>query len=144
MAETQISFYVLSTAGMQERYRFACKLIETAYRKGSFCYVQTDSPQQSHTIDELLWTYRQNSFIPHQIYQNELPQFPNTVLIGHQPAPAQWQTTILNLANQPPVDLSNTERLLEILDNDEQIKAMGRERFRQYKRLGIEPITHHI
>lgn len=144
MAETQISFYVLSTAGMQERYRFACKLIETAYRKGSFCYVQTDSPQQSHTLDELLWTYRPNSFVPHQIYQGELPQFPNTVLIGHQLAPAQWQKVILNLSSTPPIDLTNTEKLLEILDNDEQIKAMGRERFRHYKRLGIEPITHHI
>lgn len=140
----EISFYVLSSAGMQERYRFACKLIETAYRKGSFCYVQTDSPQQSHTLDELLWTYRQNSFIPHQIYQGELPQFPNTVLIGHQPAPLQWQKVILNLSSNPPVDLTNTEKLLEILDNDEQIKDLGRQRFRYYKQLGIEPITHKI
>lgn len=140
----EVSFYVLSTAGLQERYRFACKLIETAYRKGSFCYVQTDSPQQSHTLDELLWTFRQNSFIPHQIYQGELPQFPNTVLIGNQPAPTQWQKVILNLSSVVPVDLNNTEKLLEILDNDEQIKALGRERFRHYKRLGIEPQTHHI
>lgn len=140
----EVRFYVLSTAGMQERLRYACKIIQTAYRKGSFCYVLTDSPQQSHTLDELLWTFSPNSFIPHQMYQDELPQFPNTVLIGHQPAPAQWQKVILNLSSNPPADLTNTERLLEILDNDEQIKVLGRERFRHYKRLGIEPITHHI
>jgi DNA polymerase-3 subunit chi len=140
----EISFYVLSSTGMQERYRFACKLIEKAYRCGSFCYVLTDTPQQSHTLDELLWTFRPNSFIPHQIYEGEMPQFPNTVLISHHPAPAQWQKVILNLSSQPPVDLNQTEKVLEILNNDESIKAIGRQRYRYYKQLGFEPITHHI
>lgn len=140
----EVSFYVLSSTGMQERYRFACKLIEKAYRSGCFCYVQTDSPQHSHTLDELLWTFRPNSFIPHQIYQGETPEFPNTVLIGNQPAPGQWQKTILNLASNPPADLSNTERLLEILDNNEQLKEMGRQRYRYYKQLGLSLQTHHI
>ena len=134
----EVSFYVLSTAGMQERFRYACKIIQTAYRKGSFCYVQTDSPQQSHTLDEMLWTFSPNSFIPHQIYQDELPQFPNTVLIGHQPAPAQWQKVILNLSSVVPVDLNNTEKLLEILDNDEQIKIPARQRYRHYQQLGFK------
>jgi DNA polymerase-3 subunit chi len=140
----EISFYILSTTGMQERYRFACKLIETAYRKGSFCYVLTDSPQQSHTLDELLWTFRPNSFIPHEIYQGETPQFPNTVLIGHQVAPAQWQKVILNLATHPLSDLSNTERVLEVLDNNESLKQLGRQRYRYYQQLGLSLQTHHI
>lgn len=140
----EISFYILSTTGMQERYRFACKLIEKAYRSGSFCYVQTESPQQSHTLDELLWTFRPNSFVPHQIYQGELPEFPNTVLIGHQAAPVQWQKVILNLASNPPIDLTNTEKLLEILDNDEQVKMLGRQRYRYYQQLGLQLQTHNI
>ena len=133
----EISFYILSTTGVQERYRFACKLIEKAYRSGYFCYVQTESEQQSHTLDELLWTFRPNSFIPHQIYLGELPEFPNTVLIGSQPAPAQWQKVILNLATYPLSDLSNTERVLEVLDNNEQLKELARNRYRHYKRLSF-------
>lgn len=140
----EVSFYVLSSTGMQERYRFACKLIEKAYRSGCFCYVLTDSEQHSHTLDELLWTFRPNSFIPHQIYQGEIPQFPNTVLIGSQPAPAAWQKIILNLAANPPGDLTHTERVLEILDNNEQLKQLGRQRYRYYKQLGINPVTHTI
>ena len=140
----EISFYILSSTGMHERYRFACKLIEKAYRSGSFCYVLTDTEAHSHTLDELLWTFRPNSFIPHQIYQGEMPQFSNTVLIGNQPAPLQWQKIILNLASNPLADLSNTEKVLEILDNDEQIKTLGRQRYRYYKQLGIELITHNI
>lgn len=140
----EVSFYILATAGMQTRFQFACKLIEKAYRSGSFCYVLTDSEQNNHTLDELLWIFRPTSFVPHQIYQGEMPKFSNTVLIGHQPAPLQWQKIILNLSSNPPTDLSNTEKVLEILDNDEQIKVIGRQRFRYYKKLGIEPITHKI
>lgn len=140
----EISFYILSTSSVQERYRFACKLIEKAYRSGSFCYVQTDSPQQSQTMDELLWTFRPNSFIPHQIYNNETPQFPNTVLIGNQAAPAQWQKVILNLSANLPADLNSAEKVLEILDNNEQLKQLGRQRYRYYQQLGVEPQTHHI
>lgn len=140
----EVSFYLLASTGMQERYRYACKLIEKAYRSGCFCYVLTDSEQQSHTLDELLWTFRPNSFIPHEIYLGQLPEFANTILIGSQPAPAQWQKLILNLAANPPADLTNTERVLEILDNNESLKQLGRQRYRYYQQLGLNLQTHHI
>ena len=69
----EISFYILPSESTQERYMFACKLIEKAYRSGHFCYVLTDNAEQSQKIDDLLWTFRAGSFIPHQIYTGELP-----------------------------------------------------------------------
>jgi DNA polymerase III subunit chi len=141
---TDVSFYLLQTTGMQDRYRYACKLIEKAYRTGCFCYVLTDSPQQSQTLDDLLWTFRPTSFVPHEIYHGMIPEFANTVLIGHYPAPAQWQKVILNLAAHPPTDLSHTERLLEILDNNESLKQLGRQRYRHYQQLGLSLKTHHV
>jgi len=69
----EVSFYILPTESLDDRYLFACKLIEKAYRSGSFCYVLTDSAEQSRIIDDLLWTFRAGSFIPHQIYTGEPP-----------------------------------------------------------------------
>jgi DNA polymerase-3 subunit chi len=69
----EVSFYILPTESLADRYLFACKLIEKAYRSGSFCYVLTDSAEQSRIIDDLLWTFRAGSFIPHQIYTGEPP-----------------------------------------------------------------------
>ncbi|MGR9012177.1 MAG: DNA polymerase III subunit chi [Gammaproteobacteria bacterium] len=69
----EVSFYILPTESLEDRYLFACKLIEKAYRSGSYCYVLTDSAEQSRLIDDLLWTFRAGSFIPHQIYTGELP-----------------------------------------------------------------------
>ena len=69
----EVSFYILPSESQEERYLFACKLIEKAYRSGHFCYVLTDDAEQSQILDDLLWTFRAGSFIPHQVYTGELP-----------------------------------------------------------------------
>lgn len=134
-----ISFYILPTQSQQERYLFACKLIEKAYRSGCFCYVLTDSAGQSQQLDNLLWTFRAGSFIPHQLYTGDIPAT-EQVLIGSLPAPAQWQKTVINLSSQ----CANAERVLEILDNSEATKAVGRERYRHYKEAGHNLTTHKM
>lgn len=140
----EISFYVLATESTEERYQFACKLIEKAYRSGAFAYVLTDSSEQSRLIDELLWTFRAGSFIPHQVYKGELPDIENTVLIGSNNPPEKWQKTVINLSSKIPQDFQQTERILEILDNSEETKAWGRQRYRQYQQAGIEIVTHKL
>jgi DNA polymerase-3 subunit chi len=135
----EISFYILPTQSQQERLLFACKLIEKAYRSGCFCYVLTDTAGQSQQIDNLLWTFRAGSFIPHQLYTGDLPET-EQVLIGSLPAPAQRQKTVINLSSH----CANAERVLEILDNSEATKAVGRERYRHYKEAGHNLTTHKI
>lgn len=140
----EISFYVLPTESTQERHLFACKLIEKAYRSGSFAYVLTDSLEQSQLIDDLLWTFRAGSFIPHQVHTGEQPAVENVVLIGSINPPEHWQKTVINLSSQCPQDFQNAERILEILDNGEETKAWGRQRYRQYQQAGIKPVYHDM
>jgi DNA polymerase-3 subunit chi len=155
----EVSFYILPTESLDDRYLFACKLIEKAYRSGSFCYVLTDSAEQSKIIDDLLWTFRAGSFIPHQIYTGELPDIARdgvyaagspgasaatekVILIGSLNAPEHWQKVLFNLSSHYPDVSPKTERILEILDNSETTKAAGRDRYRQYQQSGIKVITH--
>ncbi|MDO9268379.1 MAG: DNA polymerase III subunit chi [Methylobacter sp.] len=138
----EVSFYILPSESLQDRYFFACKLIEKAYRSGSFCYVLTDSAEQSQIIDDLLWTFRPGSFIPHQIYTGELPELEKVILIGSLNAPEHWQKVLFNLSSRYPAVGSQTERILEILDNSETTKEAGRNRYRQYQQSGMTVTTH--
>ena len=140
----EVSFYILSSVSQQERYEFACKLIEKAYRNKHFCYVYTDTQQQSEQLDNQLWTFRPNSFIPHQIYEGTLPDFEQTTLIGTETAPDNWQNLILNLSSKYPENILNSKRVLEILDNNEQVKHQGRQRYQQYNQAGFDITTHKI
>jgi DNA polymerase-3 subunit chi len=138
----EVSFYILPTESLDDRYLFACKLIEKAYRSGSFCYVLTNSTEQSRIIDDLLWTFRAGSFIPHQIYTGELPEIEQVILIGSLNAPEHWQKVLFNLSSHYPDVGPQTGRILEILDNSETTKAAGRDRYRRYQQSGIKVITH--
>lgn len=139
-----VSFYILPSESLEERYQFACKLIEKAYRSGSYCYVLTDDAEQSQIIDDLLWTFRAGSFIPHQIYSGEPPDTEKVVLIGTLEAPENWQKTVFNLSSRYPHLTAQTGRILEILDNSETTKAAGRNRYRQYRQSGINITTHKM
>ena len=140
----EVSFYILSSVLLQERYLFACKLIEKAYRSGQFCYILTDNDEQSQLLDDLLWTFRAGSFIPHEIYTGLAPSTDKVVLIGTIKAPEQWQLLLFNLSSKYPEELSKTKRVLEILDNCEVTKAAARNRYRQYQQAGMSVTTHNI
>ncbi|MDO9424811.1 MAG: DNA polymerase III subunit chi [Methylobacter sp.] len=138
----EVSFYILPTESLDDRYLFACKLIEKAYRSGCFCYALTDSAEQSRIIDDLLWTFRAGSFIPHQIYTGEQPDTEQVILIGSLDAPEHWQKILFNLSSRYPDFGAQTERIIEILDNSETTKEAGRNRYRRYQQSGIKITTH--
>jgi len=133
-----LSFYVLSSADERQRSFFCCKLVEKAYRQGFFCYVLTDSDNQSRMLDNLLWTFRPNSFIPHELYLGQLPVTHNCVLIGSLAIPDAWKKLVINFSSQPLNDVTKVERLLEIVDNNPQRKQAGRYRYYHYKQQELE------
>ena len=139
---TKVSFHILPTESQQDKYLLACKMIEKAYRSGCFCYVMTDDDKQSQLIDDLLWTFRAGSFIPHQIYTGELPELEKVILIGSLAPPENWQHTLFNLSARCPDPELKPQRILEILDNSETTKAAGRDRYRQYQQSGMTVIKH--
>lgn len=140
----EVSFYILSSVSQQDRYGFACKLVEKAYQNKQFCYIYTDTQQQSEQLDNQLWTFRPNSFIPHQIYEGEVPDYQQMILIGTETAPDNWQNLILNLSSKYPENILHSNRVLEILDNNEQVKHQGRKRYQQYNQAGFDITTHKL
>jgi len=140
----EISFYVLPSESAEQRLLFACKLLEKAYRSGYFCYVLTDSPEQSQRMDDLLWSFRAGSFVPHGIFDGTAPDLKASILIGTLAAPALWQDSLLNLSAQAPDNFQNANRLLEILDNSETCLSAGRQRYKLYKQAGFSPQSHTI
>ncbi|MCK9606956.1 MAG: DNA polymerase III subunit chi [Methylomonas sp.] len=138
----EVVFYVLASSSQHQRQDFACKLIDKIYRGGQFCYVLTEHEEQANEIDKLLWTFRPGSFVPHQLYGNQLPAYQNTILIGGNAIPENWQKIIINLSSHFPPTIAPTERIVEILDNSEESKQAGRQRYKHYLEAGLEIITH--
>ncbi len=139
-----IGFYILASRSESERRLFACKLTEKAYRSGRLCYLLTEDPRQSAMLDDLLWTFRPGSFVPHQLYNGMVPDKANAVLIGHLNAPDDWCDVVINLSTRFPDNGMNSERILEILDDSEETKGPGRKRYHQYRQAGLSVVTHKM
>lgn len=139
-----ISFYILPTNSDQGRFQFACKLAEKIYRTTNKVYILTNTETQSKKLDDLLWSFRAGSFIPHHVYSQSEPATENRVLIGSTNAPENWQQNIINLSNRCPENLGESERILEILDSDTTVKQSGRQRYRVYQQSGFNISTYKM
>jgi len=122
---TKVDFYILSSGSTEHT---TCKLVEKAYNMGHRVYIHTESDAQTNQIDALLWTYRAGSFIPHQRYQ----------------AGSEKDSPVINMAPEVPLFFSRFERVAELIDNNEEHKKLGRERYRFYKDRGYPLDTHNL
>jgi len=141
---TKVIFYVLSSTTEQEKLIFVCKLLEKIYLKQLCCYVLTDNIEQSKNLDNLLWTFRPSSFVPHQLFMGEKFNSLDKILIGTDLPPEGWQETIVNLSSHCPENTLQTTKILEIVNNNTASKERGRQHYRQYQQFGLSIKTHQI
>ncbi len=140
---TRISFYILKGEQEYDRRVFACRLIEKAYTQGHHIYVHTNNVREAEQLDELLWTYRADSFVPHQM-SHEPGQEDCPVLIGHDSTPPRLMNLLINLSPEHPPFFSQFERVAEFINDDSDTKKQGRERYRFYQQRGYELESHKI
>ena len=140
---TRIDFYVLEQQQGEARHHFACRLAEKAWQQGNRVYIHTASAEQSRQLDALLWTFRAGSFVPHSLAAEDAGNT-SPIHIGHADEAHQHEEVLINLAPEVPLFFSQFGRVAEVLDQDEQCRAQGRERFRFYRDRGYPLQSHNI
>jgi len=141
---TRIDFYVLSNDDLMERLQLICKLSEKAIGQAQKVFIHSDSEEELNQLDQSLWDFRSISFVPHKV----LPQGYVTSSLDNEPVhlssnePAADRTLLINLANEVPTFFSRFERTLEVINDEPEIKASGRLRYRYYQQRGY-PLHHH-
>lgn len=138
---TRVSFYTLSQDGTQVRFRTACKLVEKAHGQGLTIYIHTSGAADSMLLDDLLWTFKEGSFVPHAVHPQPAGDR-SPIVIGHDHEPTAEFALLINLSNELPTFFSRFERVAEIVDGHSERLARGRERFKFYKDRGY-PLEHH-
>jgi DNA polymerase-3 subunit chi len=139
----RVDFYVITEAVGTARLRVACRLAEKAYLASQRALIWHTDRAELEALDELLWTFADGSFVPHEwLTSNVAPEAP--VLLSAGTPPVEGFDFVVNLAADPPPFLHLTRRIAEIIDGDEARRRAGRARFKAYRELGIEPATHTL
>jgi DNA polymerase-3 subunit chi len=96
-------------------------------------------------LDQALWTFSLFDFLTHCTPDAPaLMRQTSAVLLAPQPD-SQWHRQILiNLGDAVPVGFEDFERIIDVVSVDDLHRAQGRERWRQYSRLGHELVRHDL
>lgn len=145
MTRARVDFYLLADSGQEFRERFACRLAEKAYKSGHRVLLVAADPAQAARLDELMWTFRQGSFIPHALVEERDIEPVAIAVPGGAPLPENGADEVL--VNLTDADLEHWERwprVAEILDRRDPVVRAGRQRFRAYRDAGVAPHTHEL
>jgi DNA polymerase III subunit chi len=144
---TRVDFYVLEDDARQARDRFACRLVEKAWRLKNTVYLHAASPAEAQRLDELMWTWSDGSFLPHVLESPDLDArlaAATPIRIGSGTTSGFDAGLLVNLDRKVPLFFSRFERVAEIVGGDTAERDSARERFRFYRDRGYALETHRI
>jgi DNA polymerase-3 subunit chi len=139
---TQVDFHILEDADYNQSLQFACAQIEKAHANNETVHVHTRTREEAEHLDDLLWSFRDDAFVPHQLFDaNENDYAPVTIGYSHTHAK---QDVLINLCDVVPDFFSDYTRIIEIIYSDSEIQQLGRERYKQYRSHACDLNTHKI
>ena len=139
----RVDFYVSEAAGADARLRLACRIAEKAYLARQRVVVLFDDSEAQRRFDEMLWTFGDGTFVPHDAVTAE-GACDSPVALTTGPLPADHTDVLINLGNAVPPFFEKFARVAEFLDGRPEVRTAGRERFRIYRGKSFEPQTHNV
>lgn len=137
----RVDFYILPSDSARERALFACRLAEKAYQQGHQLFLRVSDAAEAARLDELLWTFRQGSFLPHARMEAAEGE---PILIGTEVGERTPRDVLVNLAESLPAHWSDHERVAEVVNQAPAVLQGSRARYRAYREHGSEPHTHRM
>lgn len=145
----RVDFYVSGEPGEAVRLRLACRVTEKAYLAHQRVLVWSDEATLLPRFDELLWTFGDGSFVPHDVLTTPGAPSDAPVVLTTGALPADdfldpAGCVLINLGQAVPPFFAKFTRVAEFLDGRPEVRGAGRERFKAYRSHSIEPQTHNV
>jgi DNA polymerase IIIc chi subunit len=91
---TRVGFYVVQAAAAGQRLEVAARLADKAYAQGHNIYINATDKPQAQALNELLWSFRPASFMPHALAGEEQSE---QIAIGWGQDPGKHSDLLINL-----------------------------------------------
>lgn len=138
---TRVGFYVVQSAQPGQRLEVAVRLADKAFQQGHRIFINAVSEEQARALDELLWSFRPSSFLPHGLHGQE---HSDTVAIGWGQEPDKHNDLLINLQLDIPPFFSRFQRVAEVVTQDEDSLEALRASWKFYKERGYQLEKHDL
>ncbi len=143
-----VNFYILSDSDLQNRLLFVCRLVEKAFEQHLPTLIITADNEQLQTLDRLIWSFKPERFIPHDIIDEQLTK-PSSILLTDN---IDAFNNMNNLKFQPQVviDLSydatplNFPKIMLVANQYQEILANARMKYQSYVNNNVTPKVYKI
>ena len=112
-----------------------CELVKKAYASEQPTLILARSPEQAEALDETLWEFDDDAFIPHQLAGDDDDSITAVVIAPPGVATAD-RPLVVNLRDECAP--GSYERVLEVVAADPAERDGSRVRWAEYKRRGFE------
>ena len=125
MPSIQVDFYLLSEDNPDALLVLACRLLEKAYHQKLDAWVWCHNDTDAAALDSRLWTFKEESFVPHARYDEVLSEHTPITIATDYPSHCT-APLLLNLSSKIVQPQPNLERILEIVPPTEIEKEQSR------------------
>jgi DNA polymerase-3 subunit chi len=138
---TLVGFYVMQTSDPGQRLRVAARLADKAFQRGHRIFINATDEAQATEINELLWSFRPASFLPHGLHGQEHSE---TIAIGWGQEPNNHNDLLINLQLEIPSFFSRFARVAEVVTQEPDSLAALRKSWTFYKERGYQLEKHDL
>ncbi len=138
---TRVGFYVIQASGSQQRLQVAARLADKAFQRGHRVYINAADEQQAGELDQLLWSFRPASFLPHALHGRENDE---PVTIGWGQDPETHDDLLINLQLEIPRFFSRFRRVAEVVTQDSDSLEALRKSWLFYRDRGYKLDKHDL
>ncbi|TXS95460.1 DNA polymerase III subunit chi [Parahaliea maris] len=138
---TRVGFYVVQAAGEVERLYVAARLADKAFAQGHRIFINAVNEAQAQQLDELLWSFRPSSFLPHGLCGSPDSDL---IAIGWGQEPTDHDDLLINLQLEIPGFFGRFHRVAEVVTQEPDALQALRQSWRYYKERGYQLEKHDL
>ena len=136
-------FYLIDKPRFREEpLLLVCELAKKACAANLPTLVLARDTAQAEALDDLLWSFDPDAYVPHQIAGADEDEDEAAVLIAPPGVDAPLRPLLVNLRDDAPQGAF--ERVLEVVPADPATRGPLRERWKHYQLLGFDVKKHDM
>jgi DNA polymerase-3 subunit chi len=122
---TEVIFLKVTASRMEIR---ACEIAEHTYAQGERLQIIAIDEEQAARLDDLLWTYKPNSFVPHTLWKSMDNESAQPVVITTQKEQVPGIASLLTMDYCPVEMVQQFSKVIHVVvvDNQERLEASRR------------------
>jgi DNA polymerase-3 subunit chi len=136
-------FYLIDKPRFREQpLLLVCELAKKAYTANLPVLVLARDAAQAEALDDLLWSFDPDEYLPHQIAGQDDGDDDTPILIATPDMDIATRPLLVNLRDAAPA--GNFDRVLEVVPADPSARGPLRERWKHYQALGFGVTKHDM